>query len=64
MNLSIHPIPDVADEVHLSAEMIEVADVLRAVQKDPEWFFSLGRDLLHTLPGSGAGKDNRTESGQ
>jgi hypothetical protein len=36
MKLGFHPIADVADELHLPPEMVEIADVAVAIQEDPE----------------------------
>jgi hypothetical protein len=52
MEFGVHSIPDVADEVHFPPEVIKVASVRIAVQKYPEWFFSLGSGLLHALSGT------------
>ncbi len=53
MKLGVHPIANVADELHLPPEIVEVADVAIAVQEDPERFLALGRAGRPLLSGCG-----------
>jgi hypothetical protein len=40
MELSVHPVPDVADEFHLPAEVVGITVPLIAVEEDPEWLLA------------------------